>query len=140
MRGSLALVALGAVALTASLSGCVADAMSPVGQDCSQSAEQEVAKSEDFLLPASVPAERPQVTATVREGQGLSAIATWTETAGNARVVFDGPTERVVQTDRTWVSTTNPAPAGTYTLSLEGPAAWGVTYTLMLQAFGCTPA
>lgn len=132
-----------ALALATAASGCLAgaDASFAAGRDCSSETDSDVGGFTDILAPAEVPASRPQVEVEVRQGQTLVAIAVWDAGAGQAQAVFDGPTQHLVQTERTWTSTTQDAAAGTYTLSLEGaPLATLVSYSLMLTAAGCTPA
>lgn len=139
MRSLLALLlAMSALAL----SGCVADAGDAAwARDCSTQTGDAFARTADVLLPKEAQSERPRVSVEAREGQTLVANAVWRSTVGQAQVVFDGPSQHLVQVGSTFSSVTNSVPAGTYTLSLEGaPVAQGVSYTLHLVATGCTPA
>jgi hypothetical protein len=141
MRGILAVAACLSIV---ALSGCVAEATG-IGQDCTSSITQVVAQSKSVLLPAAATDGPPYSDATkivvhARQGQNLQAVAMWTQDAGTAQVVFDGPAGHTTSVRTLWMSTAVGVPAGDYTLELEGtPVAFGVVYTMQLMAYGCTP-
>lgn len=134
-----------AAAVLLALPGCLGPSMA-LDLDCSTNQQTVVAASADLLVTADVPdsmrtsfAHIARISVEAREGQTLTAHATWAAAGGAVNLLYDGPTAAAVVTDRTWTST-GEVSAGTYTLELEGdPMAFEVTYTLHLVASGCTP-
>ena len=88
------------------------------------------------------PAVNPSLTVHAREGQTLIVSAVWSAAAGTVQVDLDGPSGNVTTTTSgslTVWSSQAPAPAGNYTVTLQGdPVAFGVGYGLVLMATGCT--
>lgn len=131
------------------LPGCLAGLEDVVagGQDCTAQSVLRVNESASVLYPQAAtdepsPAVNPSAKVHARAGQLLTATVIWSELAGLVRVDLDGPQGNVTTTASdpftTWMSRAT-APAGNYTLTLVGdPFAFGVTYTILLQAVGCT--
>lgn len=132
------------------LPGCLGDIDLGGGlgrdMDCSVDTDTIAAQRADMLVPpetpSQVPGQNPSVQVTAREGQTVTAQATFQVGAGQLQVVYDGPPGTVTTQAAgvTWSSVAMDVPAGNVTLGLAGdPFAFGVQYTLTLTASGCTP-
>lgn len=141
--------ALAAAILLVASAGCLGpgSAFEAVGLDCTSTYQTVAATNADVLMPATMPGAmresfgpRALVSVTAREGQTLTAAASWVPTAGAVEVLFDGSGTNRATTDLAW-SSSGEVPAGEYTLELVGdPMAFQVVYTLYLSASGCTPS
>lgn len=127
--------------------GCLDDPrFGPVAMDCSDDSQVIVGAHREILYPSSAPDEvrvtnsRAVATVTARDGQTLVAQVTYSVAYGEVNVLLDAPHENQAQTQGTW-SSQGEVSAGDYTLELEGsPFAFEVQYTIVLVAYGCTPA
>ncbi len=138
-------LALTACALVVLLPGCL-DGLGAAMESaaCEPVVEQAVGTTGETLYPAAAEGQvavpqNPRVSIEVREGQMLTAHATWQSMGGAVRVAYDGPAGDIAQdVPRAWQSITYSAPAGNVTLGIDGdPLAFGVTYVLQLTATGC---
>jgi hypothetical protein len=140
------ILALAGLAIVLLLSGCMQQVGPFAGSDldCSPNVASDVATEPTTLYPAALvagpsPARNPSVTLEVREGQTLSASATW-RGPGNVEVAYDGPTGDIDSSvANTWSVVVLHAPAGNVTVRLDGAPFASVAYTLSLTAVGCTP-
>lgn len=143
------LTVLAASFVLVALSGCLGDLGGAFGEggDCSVQSTRRLDEQAGVVYPAAATGEpgtlrNPNATVHAREGQTVTVLAMWVATSGEATFDWDGPVGNASTTRNgaitIWQSSA-PARAGDYTLTLNGdPFAFGVRYTIILHAIGCT--